>query len=168
MKREESRTLQVLQMGSWPLKQRWESLTLVSNSAARGESGCLYPSPWSQSKVKSHLTTRRSFNKSMYDESLKTCFFLLSRLSSRAMAAWLQGKKSVVDTDTSAVYCRKEVVAIQQRKSWNLNAISKKWEEGIILTHIMSGKMRRKLPPSGWKLSPSFTAADWHTNISGQ
>lgn len=64
VKSEESWTLQVLQMGSWPLKQRWESLTSVSNKTARGESDCLYPSsPWAQSKVKCHVTTCRSFIK---------------------------------------------------------------------------------------------------------
>lgn len=56
------------------------------------ESDCLYPSPWAQSKVKSHLTTCRSFSKTTYDKNVKACCFLPRRLSSGAAAAWLQEK----------------------------------------------------------------------------
>lgn len=47
---------------------------------------------WAHGKVKSHLSTCRSFSKTTYGESLKACCFPPRRLSSTAVAAWLQGK----------------------------------------------------------------------------
>lgn len=60
-----------------------------------------------------------------------------------------------IDTDCSAVYWRGGG-AVQQRG--DLNAVNKKLEEGIILSHVVGGKMRRKFPPLALKLNPSFTA----------
>lgn len=84
----------VLQMGSWPPKQRWEPLNLLSNGAGRGKKVIAFIPPPGQAfhKVKSHRTTCRSFSKTTYGENLKACCFLPRRLSSGAAAASLQGK----------------------------------------------------------------------------
>lgn len=58
----------------------------------RGDTGLLYAFLWAHSKVKSQLTTCRSFIKTSYGERLKACCFLPRRLSSGSAAAWLQGK----------------------------------------------------------------------------
>lgn len=120
-----------------------------------GESAYLHPSPLAHSKVKNHPSSC-SF-------STKKCKSLL--LSTEKTVCWDSGcltprKRCVVtaDTDCSAAYSSEEAVAIPQRESWNLNAVNKKLEEGIILPHKSSGKTGRKLPTSVLKLNPSFIA----------
>ena len=86
-------TLRVLQMGSWPQKQRWEHLTFAVERGGGWERVVAFiPSPWAHSKVKSHLNTCINFNEMTYDENLKAWCCLPRRLSSGAAAAWLQGK----------------------------------------------------------------------------